>query len=189
MRCHKYCAWIHKLRNFFKVNTTDFTACISLLVYENHRAEGQFLFLRQLTYCPLNTDMIKNTNTILWVDDDADDLQIMQEILVKKKQDYRIVEAHNGKEALEYLETAYRQSDLPCLIILDINMPVLDGKETLAIIKGKPKFKNIPVVVFTTSESELDKMYCQRFATEMITKPPTFSTLGAVLDKLLNFCK
>ena len=128
------------------------------------------------------------THTILWADDDYDDLQMMREILLKKKKDFEIVEVHNGKDALEYLKKAKGNSDLPCLIILDINMPVLDGKETLSILKNTDDYKNIPVVVFTTSESELDKLYCRKFNTEMVTKPPTFSTLGAALDKLLRFC-
>jgi CheY-like chemotaxis protein len=126
---------------------------------------------------------------ILWADDDYDDLQMMKEILSKKKRDFQIVEVHNGKEALEYLQQIDDESELPCLIILDINMPVLDGKETLSILKTTREYKEIPVVVFTTSESELDKLYCKKFNTEMVTKPPTFSTLGAALDKLLKQCE
>jgi CheY-like chemotaxis protein len=68
-------------------------------------------------------------------------------------------------------------------------MPVLDGKETLSILKTTDDYKNIPVVVFTTSESELDKLYCKKFNTEMVTKPPSFNTLSAALEKLLKFCK
>jgi len=131
--------------------------------------------------------MVKHT--ILWADDDFDDLQMMQEIMRSSGRDYKVVEVHNGREALTYLNHAKQNSQLPCLIILDINMPVLDGKETLSIIKNTKEYKEIPVVVFTTSESELDKLYCKRLNTEMITKPPTFSTLSAALDKLLNFCK
>ena len=128
-------------------------------------------------------------HTILWADDDYDDLQMMREILAKTKKDYNIAEVHNGKEALDYLRGAKSNSDLPCLIILDINMPVLDGKETLSLIKKDKDFKSIPVVVFTTSESELDKLYCKKFNTEMVTKPPNFRTLSAALDKILGFCK
>ena len=125
-------------------------------------------------------------NTILWADDDYDDLQMMQEILDKKNNDFKIVEVHNGKGALSFLQ---QSPDLPCLIILDINMPVLDGKETLSILKTTERYKHIPVVMFTTSQSELDKLYCSRFHTEMVTKPPTYYSLSAALDKLLNFCK
>ena len=126
-------------------------------------------------------------NTILWADDDADDLQMMREILLKNNKDYNIVEVNNGKEALNYLSKAKENHVLPCLIILDINMPVLDGKEALSIIKKDRDFQQIPVVVFTTSESELDRMYCKRFDTEMITKPATFSTLETTIVKLLGF--
>lgn len=126
-------------------------------------------------------------NTILWADDDYDDLQMMREILSKKSKDFKIVEVHNGKEVLEYLKQD--PTDRPCLIILDINMPVLDGKETLSILKSAEEYKDIPTVIFTTSESELDKLYCKKLNTEMVTKPPTFSTLNAALDKLLNFCR
>ena len=126
-------------------------------------------------------------NRILWADDDYDDLQMMREILGEKNDDFEIVEVHNGKEALEYLK--HERKNLPCLIILDINMPVLDGKETLSILKRTQEYKDIPIVVFTTSASELDKLYCKRYNTEMVTKPPTFTTLGTALDKLLKFCR
>jgi len=128
-------------------------------------------------------------NTILWADDDADDLQMMREILLKSNKAFDLIEVHNGKQALDYLQTAQETKSLPCLIILDINMPVLDGKETLSIIKRTEAYKHIPVVVFTTSESDLDKLYCQRFETDMITKPPSYASLEATVVKLLNFCE
>src|SRR4051812_6640225 len=127
-------------------------------------------------------------NTILWADDDPDDLQLMREVLVKNGSDYDIVEVKNGKEALDYLEEAKKESHLPCLIILDINMPVLDGKETLSILKKTEAFSSIPVVVFTTSDSELDKIFCRRFNTEMLTKPPSYARLETVVMKLLTYC-
>jgi CheY-like chemotaxis protein len=127
-------------------------------------------------------------NTILWADDDYDDLQMMRELLLKTKRNYDLVEVHNGKEALDYLRVAQKNGGLPSLIILDINMPVMDGKETLAVIKNSNEFNKIPVVVFSTSESELDKIYCQRLGSVLITKPPTFSTLSAALDQLLQYC-
>ena len=125
-------------------------------------------------------------NTILWADDDTDDLQMMREILVKNNQDFDIVEVGNGKEALNYLEHA---DNLPCLIILDINMPVMGGKETLATIKSNEEFKIIPVVVFTTSESDLDRLFCEKFHTQMITKPPSYKKLETTIFKVLNFAR
>jgi CheY-like chemotaxis protein len=97
------------------------------------------------------------------------------------------VEVSNGKEALDFLDQSQQTSALPSLIILDINMPILDGKETLTIIKKTEEYKAIPVVVFTTSNSELDKMFCKKHHVEMITKPPHYKSLEAAVLKLLNF--
>ena len=127
--------------------------------------------------------------TILWADDDSDDLMMMKEILLKNSRNYQIVEVHNGKEALDYLQNAHAKANLPCLIILDINMPILDGKEALSIIKRTDGISQIPVVVFTTSSSELDKMFCKRMDVEMITKPPHYKSLEAAVLRLLQFCK
>lgn len=123
---------------------------------------------------------------ILWADDDMDDLMLMRHVLLEIEQDYLIVEVGNGQEALDYLEAAKKKNDLPSLIILDMNMPVLNGKETLSLIKKDEVLKNLPLVFFTTSNSELDKMYCKRFGVEMITKPPQYSSLKESVKRLLD---
>ena len=127
-------------------------------------------------------------NTILWADDDADDLLMMREILMKNGQHFELVEVRNGREALDYLNKARIKGKLPCLVILDINMPILDGKKTLSIIKEDKELKALPVVMFTTSNSELDRMYCQKLNTRMITKPPDFQTLQSTVLEMLQFC-
>jgi len=127
---------------------------------------------------------LNRKNTILWADDDADDLQMMREILEKNNKDFEIIEVGNGREALKVLHDS---ENLPGLIILDINMPVLDGKETLSIIKNDERYANIPIVVFTTSASELDKMFCKKMGTEMITKPPHFQSLENAVMRLLRY--
>ena len=127
-------------------------------------------------------------NTILWADDDVDDLLMMREILVKNKKQFELVEVRNGREALDYLKKANQKGSLPCLIILDINMPVLDGKKTLSMIKENKDYENIPVVIFTTSNSELDRMYCQKYGTRMITKPPDFQSLQSTVLQLIESC-
>jgi CheY-like chemotaxis protein len=127
-------------------------------------------------------------NTILWADDDSDDLLMMKEILEKNNRNYDIVEVPNGKAAIDYLEESKKTSKLPCLVILDINMPVLDGKEALTIIKRHEDFKHIPVVIFTTSSSELDKLFARKHKVELITKPPHYNSLEKAVLKMLEFC-
>ena len=127
-------------------------------------------------------------NTILCVDDDADDLLLLRETLKGGQEDYYILEAHNGRQALDILHRLKTSDAPPCLIILDINMPVLNGKETLSIIKRDEILKSVPVVVFTTSGSEADQRFCQTHGVEMITKPPNFQTFKLVVQRLLQFC-
>jgi CheY-like chemotaxis protein len=130
---------------------------------------------------------MKNRN-ILWADDDMDDLMLMRHVLQDLGDIYDITEVHNGQEALDYLAHAREIQNLPCLIILDMNMPVLDGKETLTRLKKDDAFKNIPVVFFTTSNSQMDKLYCKHNGVEMITKPPQYANLKEAVQRLLNFC-
>lgn len=123
---------------------------------------------------------------ILWADDDMDDLMLMRHVLQDIGRDYDIREVNNGKEALEYLEKGKHSKQLPALIILDMNMPILNGKEALGIIKKDDVLKDIPVVFFTTSNSEMDKIFCRRFGVEMITKPPQYNFLREAVRRLLE---
>ena len=127
-------------------------------------------------------------NTILCVDDDADDLQLLHESLKGANEDYTVLEARNGRQALDILHKLKVSGDPPCLIILDINMPVLNGKETLSLIKKDEVLRSIPVVVFTTSGSLSDQHFCHLHGAEMITKPPNFRNFKSVVHKLLRFC-
>ena len=127
--------------------------------------------------------------TILCVDDDFDDLQLLHETLKDTREDFEVMEAHNGKQAIEMLENLKNEGVRPCLIILDINMPVLNGKETLTLIKKDETLKDIPVVVFTTSGSNSDKNFCGAHGVEMVTKPPNFQHFKNVVQKLLRFCE
>jgi CheY-like chemotaxis protein len=128
-------------------------------------------------------------HTILWADDDTDDLFIVKEVLENIDDRHHIVEAYNGRQALEYLHSIDCPAKLPCLVILDINMPVLNGKETLAIIKSEERFSAITVVVFTTSSNEKDRQFCERFGAAMFTKPHSFTGFEKVVGELLTLCK
>ena len=125
---------------------------------------------------------------ILWADDDMDDLMLMRQVLQELGDNYNIAEVHNGKEALDYLQEGKQANTLPCLIILDMNMPVMDGKETLSRLKKDEALKEIPVVFFTTSNSQIDKLYCKHQGVEMITKPPQYANLKEAVQKLLKYC-
>jgi CheY-like chemotaxis protein len=126
--------------------------------------------------------------TILWADDDQEDLDLFREALKTTTHSFTIVPLSNGRQVLDEVARLQAGGDLPCLIILDINMPVLGGRETLAALKKEEAYKNIPVVVFTTSHSELDRTFCRHYGVEMITKPPSFEELTRTVERMLRFC-
>ena len=125
---------------------------------------------------------------ILWADDDHDDIAIMRDVMSGMDNNHEIIEVDNGRKVLDYLQKAKQENNFPCLIVLDMNMPILSGRGALAILKNHPDYKEIPVVVFTKSSSNLDRVFCNRYGVEMITKPVTYNSLKEIIERLLSFC-
>jgi CheY-like chemotaxis protein len=128
-------------------------------------------------------------HAILLVDDDEDDLHILSSTLKTMGSSYEILQAHNGADALAQLRELRQTGNLPSLIIMDINMPKMDGKQTLMAIKADETLSDIPIVIFSTSSSAIDKMFFQKKNVEMITKPVEFKTFYDVAEKLLSYRK
>jgi CheY-like chemotaxis protein len=127
--------------------------------------------------------------TILYVDDDPDDLAIFTEIVKKIGTGFTIREATDGVHALEILRQMKEEENLPCLIVLDINMPRMDGKQTLIRLQGDRVLSAIPVVLYSTSSSELDKTFSKAKNVELITKPINYDNLTFTVNRLLAYCK
>jgi CheY-like chemotaxis protein len=115
--------------------------------------------------------------TILCADDDPDDRELLCEAIERMHPAYRVVHAKNGQEAYQWLEAAEKRQELPCLVILDINMPVMDGKQALGKIKGTEGLSQVPVVMFSTSSNPMDKLFCDRYGVELVTKPSSMKVL------------
>ena len=126
--------------------------------------------------------------TILYVDDDKDDLAVISDAFEKYTDHLRIIHAHNGFEGLQLLKLMKKSSTLPCLIILDINMPVMDGKEALAEIRKNPDYKKIPVVVFSTSNKPSDRVFAESMGADFITKPSTYLKLESLVSEFVEKC-
>jgi CheY-like chemotaxis protein len=105
------------------------------------------------------------------VDDDPEDHFIMQEYFEEAGLGGAVVFRENGEEALEYL-TSLAPADLPSLVVLDLNMPVMNGIQTLLAIKATPQFATIPVVVYSTSNNDHERQQCLTAgARDYFTKP------------------
>src|SRR5436305_4303065 len=100
---------------------------------------------------------------IVFADDDADDLELITGFFKQYNQSINVLEFKNGKEVLKFLDDFVSNTSKPLLIVLDINMPRLNGKETLAAIRKHPEYNNIPVLVYTTSSNKSDEEYCKKY--------------------------
>jgi len=99
--------------------------------------------------------MIKN-KPILLVEDDMIDAMTVRRALKELNVINPVVTVENGEEALEYLRN--NENEMPGIILLDLNMPRMNGVEFLRIAKKEEKFKQLPVVVLTTSLEEIDRV-------------------------------
>lgn len=126
---------------------------------------------------------------ILYVDDDPDDLAMLREAISEMGTSFQIREAFDGIHALELLRQMAQEHNLPCLIVLDINMPRMDGKQTLVAIQNDRVLSSVPVVLFSTSSSVLDKMFSQAKNVELITKPIDYKALQTAATRLLSYCR
>lgn len=138
----------------------------------------------------MNDSVCNNAITILMADDDEDDCFLVEKAFKASRlcNDLRFV--GDGEELMDYL---YRRGAFagegkaprPGLILLDLNMPKMDGREALKEVKGNPAFRDIPVVVLTTSKDEEDVLRSYDLgANSFITKPVTFEGLVEVVKSL-----
>jgi CheY-like chemotaxis protein len=132
--------------------------------------------------------MLYSKHTIVYAEDDYDDVQFVRDCFNQYDDKIELKHAHNGNEALTVLRDLKRKGVSPCLIILDINMPLMDGRQALVAIKGDEDFKNIPVVMFTTSNSHLDKEFALKWGADFITKPLRYSEVEGLANEFVRRC-
>ncbi len=118
---------------------------------------------------------------ILLAEDDPDDRLLLQEALQEGRLANELTCVEDGEELLDYLHQRGKWAGgapRPGLILLDLNMPKLDGREALRAIKADPSLRQIPVVVLTTSKAEEDVLRSYDLgANSFITKPVTFQSM------------
>jgi len=106
----------------------------------------------------MNDRLVTATRAILLVEDNPADMRLVVEALKEGKVQSELHWAQDGKEALDYLHRRgeHRNAARPALILLDLNLPRVDGREVLSQIKADMLLRRIPVVVLTTSRAESD---------------------------------
>lgn len=130
--------------------------------------------------------------TILLADDDEDDRVLTREALEAARVRNQLRCVVDGVELLDYLKRrgryAAEDAPRPTLILLDLNMPRMDGREALAEIRKDPDLRAIPVVILTTSKAEADVVATYDLGVNsFITKPVTFPGLVEVMSALNRY--
>ncbi len=123
-------------------------------------------------------------NYILIAEDDADDQLLIKSAFSQAGLDTTLQFTNNGEELIGFLKN--KSNDEPSFILLDLNMPKMDGNECLSFIRANTDLRHIPIIVFTTSslKENIQKAY-QLGANSYITKPTSFNTLKD-LARLIN---
>ncbi len=123
--------------------------------------------------------------TVFLIDDDFDDREIFEETLLSLNLEVDYAEAKNGADALEKL----RQSDSikPDIIFLDLNMPIMDGRQFLKEVKRDDALKDIPVVIYSTSSNETDRQFAADYhAALFMTKQYSIQLLGMEMRQAIE---
>ena len=136
---------------------------------------------------------IRGDNTyldVLLVDDSAGDVRLTQEAFRDVNTSIRLHVVSDGVEAMDFLrhEGAYIHACRPDLILLDLNLPKMDGREVLAHIKEDVSLKTIPTVILTTSESEADIVQSYQLqANCYLSKPVRFDAFETLVKSINDF--
>lgn len=127
---------------------------------------------------------------VLLIEDDPGDVELTETTLSKSKLKINLRVVNDGEEALAYLhqEGQYTDTIRPSLILLDLNLPGLSGREILQVIKSDPKLGCIPVVVLTTSDADIDILESYKLGANCyVTKPIGLKEFTKIVQSIESF--
>jgi CheY-like chemotaxis protein len=125
---------------------------------------------------------------ILLGEDDIDDEELLKELFSSVDGSFELTFINNGRQVIEYLDSL-PNTLLPCLLILDYNMPELNGADVLENLKAKSRYADIPKVIWSTSGTETYRKKCLELGAEdYITKPSRVSELVQAIKYMISYC-
>jgi len=126
---------------------------------------------------------------VLHIDDDPEDREFVHEAIQSVDPSFIVIEAGNGQAGIEFLKKAKSFGDLPCLIILDVNMPGMNGFEIYNEIKKDEVLKTLPAVIFTTAAFFKGGQSKGNEDLPIFIKPDKIKDFAACIQKILTHCK
>ena len=137
---------------------------------------------------PNNLPTLSNSKFILIGEDDIDDQDFLKEIFTQVDDSFPLLFVQNGKQVVDFLEQQ-NDKELPCLILLDYNMPDLNGADILNHLKPKDRYHSIPKIIWSTSGSNTYKKSCLELgANDYFIKPSNVNDLIDLVRKMLSIC-
>lgn len=122
---------------------------------------------------------------ILLIEDDTIEVMKLKRAISSLQLAHTITEAQNGEDALQLLE---KKTNLPDIILLDLNMPKINGIEFLKIVKADERLKYIPTVILTTSNNQRDLLECYKIGIAgYVLKPLKYEEYVSKIEKLLSY--
>ena len=122
-------------------------------------------------------------------EDDIDDKDILEELFSSIDSSVKLHFLNNGEKLVYFLEIA-EAKDLPCLILLDYNMPGLNGAEILSSLQNNNRLEHIPKVIWSTSDAAIFKNKCLELgACDYLVKPSSIKDLKNTIQYILSFCR
>ena len=122
---------------------------------------------------------------IVFIEDDIDDQDVLTDVFKDLDFANEIIFFTEGEKALKYLtETKIK----PFIIFSDINMPKLNGRETLLQMRGLKQFKEVPAILFSTSSQPYDKDFAASYNAGFITKPMDYRQMDMIAIQFINHC-
>lgn len=134
------------------------------------------------------TKSLPPKSLVLYADDDADDRDLIVEAFDEYSSVIDLITFEEGADLLHYIASLSPLQPDPCLIILDVNMPGLDGKHTLRRLRMMEEYKEVPVVLFTTSTLPSEAAFAEAYGAGFVTKPLHTKQIHQIINKLLDHC-
>ena len=120
---------------------------------------------------------------ILYAEDDHDDFDLMKKAFKEVNPEIELINATSGQEVIRFLQER-NNSSYPFLILMDKKMPVMNGMETIDLLKSDEKFSDIPVVLFSTSTSTKEERQINEAGIELIKKPSFYEEWVRIAKEL-----
>lgn len=134
------------------------------------------------------TKSLPPKSVVLYADDDADDRDLIQEAFDEFSTFVELVTFEEGSALLNYLQSLTPLQPKPCLVILDINMHGLDGKQTLRRLRALKDYNEVPAVLFTTSTLPSEAAFAKAHNAGFVTKPLYGVQIQTITNQLIAHC-